>query len=89
MEPEPNSVVGVPLVSLEKRWPIPAANFPKDHMIQDEQVDLLETVASHTAIALENSRSYLLTQRAYEEIREVDRLKSQFLANMSHELRTH
>lgn len=89
MEPEPYSVVGVPLVSAGKALGLFLLQiFQKDHMIQDEQVDLLETVASHTAIALENSRSYLLTQRAYEEIREVDRLKSQFLANMSHELRT-
>jgi CheY-like chemotaxis protein/two-component sensor histidine kinase len=40
------------------------------------------------AVALENARSYNLAQKAMEDLRETDRIKSQFLANMSHELRT-
>ncbi len=89
IEPEPRCLVSVPLVSAGKSLGLfLIENFDAENAFNDSQVDLLETVASQTAIALENSRSYQLTQRAYEEIREVDRLKSQFLANMSHELRT-
>jgi CheY-like chemotaxis protein len=40
------------------------------------------------AVGIDNARSYNMAQQAVEEMREVDRLKSQFLANMSHELRT-
>ena len=40
------------------------------------------------AVGIDNARSYNIAQQAVEEMREVDRLKSQFLANMSHELRT-
>ncbi|GAP14910.1 histidine kinase [Longilinea arvoryzae] len=45
-------------------------------------------LADQIAIAIENARAYEVSQKAYEDIKEVDRVKSQFLANMSHELRT-
>ncbi|NPV75935.1 MAG: GAF domain-containing protein [Anaerolineae bacterium] len=64
--------------------------------IQSDQVNaftqdivaVLQILADQIAVAIDNARSYELAQRAVEEMKEVDRLKSQFLANMSHELRT-
>ncbi len=53
-----------------------------------EEIDIAEGVANDLALALQSARTYQLTQQALDEMREVDRLKSQFLANMSHELRT-
>ncbi len=53
-----------------------------------EDIAILEILADQIAVALDNARSYALAQKAYEEIRETDRIKTQFLANMSHELRT-
>ena len=49
---------------------------------------VLQILADQVAIAIDNARSYELSQQAVKEIREIDRIKSQFLANMSHELRT-
>jgi len=54
---------------------------------QDE-IAVFQILADQLAIAIENARAYQLSQEAFENIREMDRLKSQFLANMSHELRT-
>jgi signal transduction histidine kinase/CheY-like chemotaxis protein/PAS domain-containing protein len=64
--------------------------------IQSNKVDafstddlaVLQILADQVAVAIDNARSYELSQQAVMEMREVDRLKSQFLANMSHELRT-
>ncbi|MBI5354278.1 MAG: GAF domain-containing protein [Chloroflexi bacterium] len=54
---------------------------------QDE-IAVLQTLADQVAVAIDNARSFELSQQAVMEMREIDRLKNQFLANMSHELRT-
>jgi PAS domain S-box-containing protein len=53
-----------------------------------DDLAVLQILADQVAIAIDNARSYELSQQAVMEMREVDRVKSQFLANMSHELRT-
>ena len=54
----------------------------------EEELLLVQEVAHQLSLAIESAQAYQLAQKAYEEMREIDRLKSQFLANMSHELRT-
>lgn len=54
----------------------------------DDSISVLQTLADQVAVAIDNARSFELSQQAVMEMREIDRLKSQFLANMSHELRT-
>jgi signal transduction histidine kinase/DNA-binding response OmpR family regulator len=58
-----------------------------DAFTQDD-ISILLALADQVAVAIDNARSYELAQEAINEMRELDRLKSQFLANMSHELRT-
>ena len=53
-----------------------------------DDIAILQLLADQVAVGIDNARSYNIAQQAVEEMREVDRLKSQFLANMSHELRT-
>ena len=54
----------------------------------EDDIAILQLLADQIAVGIDNARSYNIAQQAVEEMREVDRLKSQFLANMSHELRT-
>jgi PAS domain S-box-containing protein len=51
-------------------------------------IQVLQILADQVAVAIDNARSYELSQEAVKEMRELDKLKTQFLANMSHELRT-
>jgi PAS domain S-box-containing protein len=54
----------------------------------EDDIAILQLLTDQISVGIDNARSYNLAQQAVEEMREVDRLKSQFLANMSHELRT-
>ena len=54
----------------------------------EDEIAVMQTLADQIAVAIDNARSFVLSQQAVMEMREIDRLKSQFLANMSHELRT-
>ena len=54
----------------------------------DDDITVLQSLADQVAVAIDNARSYELSQQLIQDLREVDQLKSQFLANMSHELRT-
>ena len=51
-------------------------------------IDLLETFASQSALALVNARLYRELERKSAELEVASRHKSEFLASMSHELRT-
>lgn len=53
-----------------------------------DDLSVLQSLADQVAVAIDNARSYELSQQLIKDLREVDQLKSQFLANMSHELRT-
>jgi signal transduction histidine kinase len=52
----------------------------------DEQ--LLASLSSQVAVAAENAQLYDEVQRAYNQLRQLDRMKAGFLNSLSHELRT-
>jgi signal transduction histidine kinase len=52
----------------------------------DEQ--LLASLSSQAAVAVENAQLYDEVQRAYTQLQTLDRMKSDFLNSISHELRT-
>lgn len=56
--------------------------------LDTSQKRLLTAVADLAAVAIDKARLYQDTVLAYEELRELDRLKDEFVQNVSHELRT-
>jgi signal transduction histidine kinase len=53
-----------------------------------ETVDLLQTLANQSVLAIENAELFEEIERKGEQLAVASRHKSEFLANMSHELRT-
>lgn len=65
------------------------------YLFDQDDLFMLQALADQTAIALENARLYANERarvaeldRAYNELRHLDRLKDEFVQNISHELRT-
>ncbi len=87
---ETRSILGVPLqVKGEVIGVLEALNKKTGRGIfTQDDMHTLSTLAAHAAIAIENARLMTETQKAYEELSELDRLKSDFVAIASHELQT-
>ena len=63
-------------------------NWGEERHFTQEELNLAMTFANQAAVALDNALLYEEQREITEQLRELDKLKSQFLANMSHELRT-
>jgi signal transduction histidine kinase/HAMP domain-containing protein len=67
---------------------VPEAGSP-EHTLMDEDTErLLGTLANQAAVAIKNAQLFEAMQRAYEELRQLDDLKTQFINIAAHELRT-
>jgi signal transduction histidine kinase len=86
---ETRSILGVPLqVKGEVIGVLEALNKTGDGIFTQADVQTLSTLAAHAAIAIENARLLTQIQKAYEELSELDQLKSEFVSIASHELQT-
>lgn len=88
-------LAGVPLMA--KGRVVGAMNLAsrRRRTFTKEDIDLLASIGSQIGVAIENARlyqesktSYEKLQRAYEELKSLDRMKDEFLSNVSHELKT-
>ncbi len=102
MSREPQSIIYLPLLAKEQVLGIITIQSFEKHAYTELHLNLLRSLASYTAIALDNAAAYRQLNEQEHEIRrlfeeaekaravavEADAAKSSFLSTVSHELRT-
>jgi GAF domain-containing protein/DNA-binding response OmpR family regulator len=86
--PGSKSAIVVPIASGSELVGLIALESRNLSAYTSDTLTLLLTLAGSLAAVIQNTLLVEQLQQSNEQLREVDRLKSQFLANMSHELRT-
>jgi GAF domain-containing protein/CheY-like chemotaxis protein/HAMP domain-containing protein len=86
--PSARSAVAVPMTSGNQVVGVIVMEDSEPNAYTAETVNLLRALTSTLAAIVQNAQLLQEVQRSNEQLRELDRLKSDFLANMSHELRT-
>lgn len=93
--PEILSELNVPVRVAGRVVAVLNVESPRTNGFDHEDLHLFEAVAAQLGIVLENARLYETLQKqtaelsqAYEELKEVDRLRTELVQNVSHELRT-
>ncbi|HEX2916443.1 MAG TPA: ATP-binding protein [Chloroflexia bacterium] len=83
-----SSLLCVPLKTADK---VIGVLYGIDYISRDfspHEINLILTFANQAALAIENAQLYTQSQRAYEELQELDKLKDDFVSIASHEIRT-
>ena len=89
IEFDTRSILGVPLkVKDEIIGVLELLNKVGDQGFSQDDIQIASTLAAQAAIAIENARLLDELQRAYDDLAELDQLKSDFVSVASHELRT-
>jgi signal transduction histidine kinase len=89
IEFETQSILAVPMLFRERTIGVLEAVNKLDHgLFDDHDVQILSTLASQAAVAIENARLVRELQQANAQLANLDQLKSDFIAIASHELRT-
>ena len=93
------ALVVVPIRTKERIWGLLTVDRSQNQSVTEDDLELMTTVASQVAIALDNASAYqqieewnagleLKVRERTEALERADRLRAQFLSHVSHELRT-
>lgn len=86
---ETQSILGVPLIVRGRTIGVlEALNKKGDAHYTEDDLEVLETLASQAAVAIDNAQLLANIQDTNAELQRLDSMKSDFIAIASHELRT-
>ncbi len=86
--PQTRSEMAVPMIVGERLLGVLDVQAEEPDRFQGDDVLVHRILAAQLAVATQNAYYFAEQLRTAEQLREVDRLKTDFLARMSHELRT-
>ena len=86
--PQTRSEMAVPMIVGERLLGVLDVQAEEADRFQGDDVLVHRILAAQLAVATQNAYYFAEQLRTAEQLREVDRLKTDFLARMSHELRT-
>ena len=87
-DPDVKSALVIPLVLGQETIGAIEMRSPQQNAFDQNLIAVMEILATQIATSIGNAKAYQEERDIAEQLREVDKLKTQFLANMSHELRT-
>ncbi len=82
------SMLDVPLEVQNRRIGVLCAVNKKHGVFDQDDVDLLKTVAGTIALPLENARIHEQLSRSYQDVQHLNRAKDRVIHHLSHELKT-
>jgi signal transduction histidine kinase/HAMP domain-containing protein len=86
--PDTRAEMAVPMVVADRLVGVLDVQSDTVGRFTQADVQVLTTLSDQIAVAVQNAQLYEQQLETTEQLRTVDRLKSEFLASMSHELRT-
>lgn len=82
------SYLGIPLIAKGEVLGVLGIYTGREHEFNQEEIDLLTTLANHAAIALHNAQLHEQTKKHAADLEKTNKVKDEFLGVISHELRT-
>ncbi len=82
------NMVDVPMRTRDKMIGVLCAVNKKEGVFDQEDADLLSTIATTVALPIENARINEALKRSYDEVQSLNRAKDRVIHHLSHELKT-